>query len=67
MTSPLPGLRRLRIAAGLSQQELADAAGVQQMTVSAIERGAHKDVTVSVLRRLAAALMVDPADLLAEE
>jgi len=48
-----------RVAAGLSQEQLAATLGVSVMTVSRLERGVVKDVTVSMLRRVAEALGVD--------
>lgn len=46
-------IRRLREVAGLTQQELADAAGTSQPTVAAYERGT-KSPTLDTVRRLAA-------------
>lgn len=56
-------LRQLRVECGMSQVDLADAADLARPTVSKIERGLQ-DVTVVVLRRLARALGVEPAELL---
>lgn len=56
-------IRRLRLAAGLSQEALADAAGLDRTYVSALERSRYA-VTVDVLERLALALDVDPAELI---
>jgi transcriptional regulator with XRE-family HTH domain len=47
-------IRRLRAQAGLSQRELAEAAGTSQPTVAAYERG-RKSPTLRTLRRLARA------------
>jgi transcriptional regulator with XRE-family HTH domain len=55
-------LRHLRKAKGLSQEDLADLAGVDRTYVSALERGIYS-VTVDVLTRLASALGVDEAEL----
>jgi transcriptional regulator with XRE-family HTH domain len=44
-----------RIARGLTQQELAEAAGIQRTYISDIERG-RRNVTVFVLTRIAVAL-----------
>jgi transcriptional regulator with XRE-family HTH domain len=60
-------LRLARNKAGLSQQELADAANVSRPTIANIERGAAKNVTLEILRRLASALKVDTSDLIASE
>ena len=58
-------LRRERLAAGLSQRELARTAGVRQSTVCGIEQG-RRGLTVDMARRLADALTVDIADIMLE-
>lgn len=57
-------LRRARVAAGLSQEELADAAGIDRTYVSALERCRYA-ASLDVMERLATALRVTPASLLA--
>jgi len=57
-------VRRLREAKGVSQEALAHSADLTTRYVGGIERG-EENPTVSVLGRLAAALGVSPADLLA--
>lgn len=52
-------VKELRQAAGCTQQEVADAIGVNRVTVARFEAGAH-DLGVSRLRGLAAVLAVDP-------
>lgn len=52
-----------RAQKGLSQQELADAAGVSRVLISQIERGLA-NFTVDTLERLSTALEVDPRELL---
>lgn len=59
-------LRMARVAAGLSQEELADAAGIDRTYVSALERCRYS-ASIDVLERLATALRVTPASLLADE
>ncbi len=59
----LKEFRRLR---ALSQQELADAAGVGRNTISRIERG-ETGAHGRTLRRLAQALSVDVAELVLTE
>lgn len=58
-------LRRARVAAGLSQEELADAAGVDRTYVSALERSKFA-ASLDVMERLATALSVTPASLLSD-
>ena len=55
-------LRDLRSTAGLSQERLAQDAGVSWSTVSQIERG-QRAVRLVTLLRLAVALGTDPAEL----
>lgn len=52
-------VKQARLAAGLSQEELARKLGVTVMTVSRLERGVVKDPTVSMLCRVGDALAVD--------
>jgi transcriptional regulator with XRE-family HTH domain len=56
-------LRRLRIAAGLSQDELAARTGLDRTYISGIENG-RPNPTVIVLNELAIQLGVDPRELL---
>jgi transcriptional regulator with XRE-family HTH domain len=56
-------VRRIRAERGLTQEDLADRAGVSVRYLGSIERGATA-ATVVVLERLARALRVTPCDLL---
>ncbi len=56
-------LRRARLARELSQEALADLAGLHRTYVGSIERG-ERNVSVDNIERLARALDLDPADLL---
>jgi transcriptional regulator with XRE-family HTH domain len=56
-------LRRLRVAAGLSQDELAARTGSGRIYISGIENG-RRNPTVIVLNDLATQLGVDPRELL---
>ncbi len=52
-------LRRLRHAKGLSQEELADRAGINRNYVGMLEREQHA-ATVDMLEKLALVLDLDP-------
>lgn len=58
-------LRRLRTEAGLSQEDFANAHGFDRTYISGIER-AVRNPTITVVERLATALRVDIAEILAE-
>lgn len=59
-------VKRLRLAAGLSQEALADRAELHRTYISSIER-AERNVSLENIFRLANALGLDPRDLLAPE
>lgn len=56
-------LRRERRARGLSQEELADLAGLHRTYVSSVERG-ERNIAIDNIERLAKALEIEPARLL---
>nr|WP_314123067.1 helix-turn-helix transcriptional regulator [uncultured Brevundimonas sp.] len=56
-------MRRVRIAAGLSQEEVAFRAGMKRSYLSGLELG-RRNPTVRALARVSMALEVSPADLL---
>jgi transcriptional regulator with XRE-family HTH domain len=56
-------VRTLRVAAGLTQAELAEHAGVSERTISDLERGLRGGVYPATARRLAATLGVGEQDL----
>ena len=58
-------LRRERVRALLTQQELAERAGVSYPTISRIEND-HAEPHFRTIRKLAKALGVDPAELVKE-
>ena len=58
-------VRELRAAAGLTQAQLADRAGLHRTFVGSVERG-ERNVALLSLRRIAAALRTTPAELLAD-
>ena len=55
-------VRRLRLSAGLSQEELADRADLHRTYISSIERS-ERNVSLENIFLLAEALGVTPADL----
>jgi transcriptional regulator with XRE-family HTH domain len=59
-------MRRLRLKAGLSQEAIADAMGVDRAHVSSMERGAQ-NVTLLTIWQAAQALSCRPAVLLDED
>lgn len=62
----LPGLWACRMAAALTQQELAEQAGIGGATIRSLERGDRR-AHVTTTRKLCAALGVEPSDLLIAE
>jgi transcriptional regulator with XRE-family HTH domain len=58
-------LRNIRTRRLLTQDELADKAGVSQSTIANIERN-HAEPQFRTIRKLAKALDVDPTELLGE-
>lgn len=59
-------LKRMRVLAEMSQQELANLSGVSRQSVSNLERGVTKGHS-STYRALASALGVDVGDLAEDE
>lgn len=59
-------IRELRVAKGLSQEELAALAGVHRTYIGMIER-AEKNITLSNIQRIAGALEVDIGTLFADK
>lgn len=55
-------LKRLRLAAGLTQMELSNRSGLDMAEISRLERGV-KDPRLSTIVRLATGLEVDARDL----
>jgi transcriptional regulator with XRE-family HTH domain len=55
-------VRKLRQGRGLSQEKLAELAGIHRTYVGSLERG-ERNVALMNIVRVAAALDVDPADL----
>lgn len=58
-------LRRLRLAAGFSQEQLGLEAGVQRNFISLIELG-HNQPTITTVAKLAVALGLKASELVAE-
>ena len=59
-------LKRLRVSAGLSQEALADIAGLDRTYISALERCRYS-ATLDVIERLSNALDTDACALLRKE
>lgn len=59
-------IRTLRIAAGMSQEELADAMNVEQGYVSGLEAG-RRNPTITTVANAAKALGTTPSNLLADK
>lgn len=55
-------VRRLRLARGLTQEQLAESCGYSQQYISGLEQG-RRNPTVVTLFELGQALGVEPADL----
>jgi transcriptional regulator with XRE-family HTH domain len=59
-------LRQIRQSQGLSQEELADLAGLHRTYVGSVER-CERNISIDNMERLAKALNVDITDLLKEK
>lgn len=59
-------LRKARIGAGLSQEELGAKAGLHRNYIGSVERN-EKNISIDAMERLAIALKVDLVDLLSRE
>ncbi len=57
------GLRKIRIAKGLSQERLADLAGLHRTYISSVERG-ERNVTLQTVETLAKVLEVSMSKLM---
>ena len=57
-------LKKYRIAAGLTQEELAEKSRISRVTIANIERGNQSFLKSSTIIKLADALKVDPQVLL---
>ncbi len=58
-------LKRLRLRAGFSQEDLAERAGLHRTYVGSAERG-ERNVSLKAVERLAHALGVSPSELLSD-
>ena len=57
-------LKKCRIRAGLTQEQLAEKSGVSRITIANIERGKQEFLKSSTIIKLADALAIDPQVLL---
>lgn len=64
MLPKLPRLKAIRLQKMLSQEELAEKAGLSRVAVTRLETG-RVDARFATVRKLAAALGVEPTDLTA--
>jgi len=64
MTPIVLRLREIREAKGLTQADLAEAAGVRRATISDLETGKSANTTLDLVDRLCTALSVEPAELI---
>jgi len=60
-------LREARARSGLSQQDLATAAGVARITIANVELGKHSGIRPSTAFKLAKALSIKPQDLTGDD
>jgi transcriptional regulator with XRE-family HTH domain len=56
-------LREARVRSGLTQESLAELVGVDQATISDLERGRNSNPSWATVAKIAAALKVDPKDI----
>lgn len=61
-TLGMKNVRSIRLERGLTQAQLAEMAGINQATVSKVERG-ETNITMEVIEAIAAALRVEPVQL----
>jgi transcriptional regulator with XRE-family HTH domain len=59
-------LREIRVKQGLSQEELADIAGLHRTYVGSVERG-ERNISIDNMERLASALKINIQDLLIDD
>lgn len=67
VTVRLHGLKACRLAAGISQRELANLIGANQWTRAQLENEGGRGANMITIRRLCRALKVMPADLICRE
>ena len=60
----LQGLKKCRIKAGLTQEQLAKKSGVSRVTIALLESGKQTVTKSSTIIKLADALKVEPQDIL---
>jgi len=60
-------IKLMRLAQGLTQEELAKRAGIRQSHLSAVERGVKKGVTIETLRKVAKGLRCKVGELVDQD
>lgn len=63
MELKIDALKRLRLAAGLTQAQLAELAGLSETTLNQLETGRTEEARISTVRKLASALDCGIADI----
>jgi transcriptional regulator with XRE-family HTH domain len=59
-------LRHRRLQLGISQEDLAELAGLHRTYVSSVERG-ERNISIDNIERIATALKLEPASLLEQD
>ena len=63
----LQGLKKYRLEAGLTQEQLAKKSGISRVTIALLESGKQTVTKSSTIIKLAEALNVEPQDILCPE
>ena len=63
----MQGLKKYRLEAGLTQEQLAKKSGISRVTIALLESGKQTVTKSSTIIKLAEALNVEPQDILCPE